>query len=273
MEIPKLGLWTRKVKDKKIIEDALSIGYRHFDTAWIYGNEKLVGEAINDSWIQRDKLWITTKVWFDYVPNYQEHTFIKSDFWYTQLDERLKVTFHDLGDTYIDLVLLHWPTYEDNDAYAFEKLLTYKKEGRINHVWVSNFPKKQLELLYNRFWDQIEYEQVEKHACLGNTELEQFCKDKGVQLVAYSPLWHGHLLKSDTLITLAKKEKITVAQLCIAYLLAKGVTVIPKASSYERLLENYWAKEITLCEETMKEIDKLEKHYRYNNPPFAPEWE
>ena len=117
-----------------MIQEALDIGYRHFDTAWIYNNERILGKVFDEEKTKREQLRITTKVWFDYVPDYKPHEFLENDFCYSQLDSRLKQTFIDLRTEYLDLVLLHWPTDMDNDIFAFEKLLNYKREGRIRHL-------------------------------------------------------------------------------------------------------------------------------------------
>ena len=276
MDIPRIGLWTWKIDStmiKTILPMAYEIGYRLFDTAWIYWNEEEIWEGLYSLWVDRRNYWITTKVWFDYVPNYQKHEFSEKDFLYTRLDERLSTSFKELKCEYIDLVLLHWPTSIDNDSYAFEKLLAYKKNWRILHLWVSNFPKSNLEVLVKRFWSEVEYHQYECHAFLKNDSFEEYMENKKIQRMAYSPLWHQHLLKNKELILISDTLWISVSQLCLAYLLKKWLIVLPKASSLEHLEENYEALMIDLQEEILKKIDNLPKNYRYNNPPFAPQWD
>ena len=273
MDIPKLGLWTWKIDPSQIetiLPLAYDMGYRLFDTAWIYWNEEWVWKWLISLWESRNKYRITTKVWFDYVPNYQKHEFIEKDFLYTSLEQRLNNSFVALKSEYLDLVLLHWPTSFDNDAKAFEKLLSYKKEWRIHHLWLSNFPKSYLEKMVDRFWDEIEYCQFERHAFLADNLLEEYMKNKGIQSIAYSPLWHQHLLKNEELISLANSLDISVPQLCISYLLKKNFIVIPKASSLEHLKENFNAWNLELSNDIVKKVDNLPKDYRYINPPFAP---
>ena len=276
MDIPKLGLWTWKITSeqlKQILPLAYEVGYRLFDTAWIYWNEEWVWEGLSSLRSERGSFRISTKVWFDYVPNYQKHEFVDQDFLYTQLDERLNASFKALRTEYLDLVFLHWPTSSDNDAYVFEKLLNYKKEWRIRYLWVSNFPKHALEKMVERFWDEIAYHQYERHAFLEPDLLEKYMREKWIQWIAYSPLWHQHLLKNNELILISKALWINVSQLCLAYLLKKGLIVIPKASSKEHLKENFEALSIELEDEVIEKMDNLPKNYRYNNPPFAPEWD
>lgn len=273
MEIPNIWLWTWKIQDERVIQEALDIGYHHFDTAWIYNNERILGKVFDEEKTKREQLRITTKVWFDYVPDYKPHEFLENDFCYSQLESRLKQTFIDLKTEYLDLVLLHWPTDMDNDIFAFEKLLNYKREGRIRHLWVSNFPYSKLRNLYSYVWEELEFLEIEKHACLSNEKAEAFAHEKGIKIIAYSPLWHGHLLKNPLLEELAAEEQVSVAQLCIAYIIEKWCICIPKSSSKERLLENYHAKEIHLSEKSISIIDSMTKNHRYNNPPFAPDWE
>lgn len=272
MQLPKIGLWTWKVHDEAVFYDALSLWYRHFDTAWIYHNEERLGKVFKDYW-KRDELWISSKIRFDYVPDYSFHVFKDEDFLYSQLEDRFLKTLNDLRTDYLDLVYLHWPTWYENDAKAFEKLLQYKREGRILHLWVSNFPKGMLEKFYSLFWNEIEYLQTERHACLGDQLLEGFCKEKNINIVAYSPFWHGHLLKDERLKVLASENWISVSQMLLAYLLNKGFFVIPKSSNFQRLQENIEAWRVVLSENTVQSIECLEKHFRYNNPPFAPRYE
>lgn len=275
MDIPKLGLWTWKLDDdqcRKIIPLAYDLGYRLFDTAWIYWNEEWVWGALYWLGIQRDNYWITTKVWFDYVPNYQKHNFVEQDFLYSNLEKRLDNSFENLKTEYLDLVLLHWPTNPDNDAYAFEKLLKYKREGRILHLWVSNFPTDAMKKMVSSFWNEVEFNQFERHAFLSNDMLEKYLRDYSIQSIAYSPLWHQYLLTNEELVKMADELNISVSQLCLTYLLKKGFIVIPKASSIEHLKDNYSSLDINLSDEIIKKVDSLSKNYRYVNPPFAPKW-
>ena len=274
MDIPKLGLWTWKIDNTQIetiISLAYDIGYRFFDTAWIYGNEAWVWNALKSLWKDRGSYWLTTKVWFDYVPDYQKHDFVVQDFMYSNLEKRLVDSFNDLKTDYFDLVLLHWPTNFNNDAYAFEKLLKYKREGRILHLWVSNFPTDVMKKMVSYFWNEVEFNQFERHAFLSNDSLEIYLKENNIQMMAYSPLWHQHLLKNSELVKIANEYSISVPQLCLAYLLKKGFIVIPKASSIEHLKDNYSSLDIELSDEIIKKVDSLPKNYRYINPPFAPE--
>ena len=276
MDIPKLGLWTWKLDNdqcRKIIPLAYNLGYRLFDTAWIYWNEEWIWESLFWLGVKRHDYWLTTKVWFDYVPNYQKHNFVEQDFLYSNLEKRLDNSFDALETEYIDLVLLHWPTNPDNDVYAFEKLLKYKKEGRILHLWVSNFPTDAMKKMVSFFWNEVEFNQFERHAFLSNDMLEKYLKDYSIQSIAYSPLWHQHLLTNEELVKTADELNISVSQLCLAYLLKKGFIVIPKASSIEHLKDNYSSLDINLSDEIIKKVDSLSKNYRYVNPPFAPEWD
>lgn len=274
--IPQLWLGTRRMQWEtllKVIPQVLEIGYRHIDTARIYGNEAEIGTALQNSTVSRDQLWITSKVWFDYVPDHQRHTFLPKDFEYTQLIPRFESSLKMLKTDYLDLVLLHRPTSPDRDAQAFETLLQLKKQGKIRQVWVSNFPFSLLQKLFSRFGDEIYTDQIEWHPCLTSPALEHFSREKNLILTAYSPLWQGNLLRNKELITLADQLEISVAQLCIAYILAKKAVVVAKASSLARLQENFEAQKIILSESVIAQIDALPKHFRYCNPPFAPQWE
>lgn len=270
--IPQLGLGTWKLHGEQLISSlrsAFSLGYRHLDTAWIYHNEQAIWSFLSQSSIPRSELRITTKVRFDGLLTHQKAPFKLSDFSYTQLETRFHQTLQDLKTDYLDLVLLHRPSTPDNDAQAFETLLRLKKAGKIRQVGVSNFSFSQLELLYSRFGSEIFTNQIEWHVCLSSLELETFAKEKKLILTAYSPLAQGHLLSYAPFLALAEEFQLPPAQLALAYLLTKGAVVIPKASSQERLQENFEAQKLVLAPEIIARLDQLPKHHRYCNPPFA----
>lgn len=272
----KIWLGTRKLEWLQAIQtirSALEIGYRHIDTARIYNNESEVWTAIKDSQIPREQLHITTKVWFDYVPNYQQHQFKAEDFSYTKLEERFEASLQALRTEYLDQVLLHRPTTLENDLKTFEKLLKLKKEWKILQLWVSNFPLWYLKEFREYFGDEISCNQIEFHPCLSNPELQIFAKEKNLTLQAYSPLGHGKILKNPILLAIAEKHNVPPAQVCIARVLQQNLLPLPKASTPSRLLENRNAQNITLDSEDLEKIDQLPKHYRYCNPPFAPNWD
>lgn len=272
----KIWLWTRKLQwptAVQIVHAALDIGYRHIDTARIYQNESEIATAIQQSWVSRTELHLTSKVWFDYVPNYHAHHFSSSDFSYTKLQERFEKSLITLKTDYLDTVLLHRPTWLENDLYAYEHLLKRKQAWKINQIWVSNFPLWYLEKFWKYFPNEISCNQIEFHPCLDSPALRTFAAQKHLKLEAYSPLAHGKILKHPILISIAQKHETTPAQICIARVVMQNLFPLPKASTTDKLLENRNAQKLILDQEDLEQIAKLPKHHRYCNPPFAPEWD
>lgn len=272
----KIWLWTWKMygdSGQFAIEEALRLGYRSFDLAWIYQNAEMFSAAWKKSWIPREELFFTSKVWFDYVPNYEKHRFIKSDFFYSLWDERFDCYLEQLGVGYLDEVLLHWPTWEENDLMMLASLDSLKKKGKIMNIGVANFPLWYLKQLFPKLPCSLSANQIEMHPCLMHWAMLEFLQEQKMDLVAYSPLGHGNVLNNPTLQDIAIKYKVSVAQICIAWCLSKGVFVIPKASSSARLQENLAAEHLFLMQGDIEKIDQLPKHYRYCNPPFALSWD
>ena len=143
-KIPQLWLGTWRLLWDTLLQavpEALEIGYRHFDTAWIYGNETELWTALQQAAIPRDQLWITSKVWFDYVPNHQAHQFSSSDFAYTQLTPRFESSLKALKTDYLDLVLLHRPTTPDNDAQASKVVCSFWRWNLYRSDWMACLPE------------------------------------------------------------------------------------------------------------------------------------
>ena len=232
------------------------MGYQHIDTAQIYDNERFVGNARRVSEKKREDLRITTKIWFEA---------------YDHVIESVEASLKKLQTEYLDLLLLHWPSTEQQDLKVFEQLISLQQAGKIKHLGVSNFTVKQLELMSRYFPNKIFTNQIERSVCLDQSAMYLFARDREILVTAYSPLGHGHLLQLSGLKTIAEKHQSSVAQVALAWLLRQEqVVTIAKASSSERLKENLAAERVILDEEDLLMIDQLPKNYRYCNPPFAP---
>ncbi len=247
-KIPILGLGVWQVPSK-ICEEAvlvaLKAGYRHIDTAAIYGNEENVGNAIKKSGISRGEIFITTKLWND------DHDNAKKAF-----NESLKKLQLD----YVDLYLMHFPVPKRNKSWKiFAKLY---KEGKAKAIGVSNFTIRHLkELLENS--DVIPaVNQVEFHPYLYQKELLDFCNGKGIKLEAYSPLTHGEKLNDTKLVEIAKKYNKSTAQVLIKWGLQHGLIVIPKSSKKERIIENSSVFDFKISEEDMEKLDGFNENLR-----------
>ena len=272
----KIWLWTWKLTGSTAVDtitSALKLGYRTIDTARIYQNASAIATAMQLSWIPRSELFITSKTRFDYIPNYQKHQFQKSDFSYSLRKQRFEKHLQELETDYLDELLIHRPTREENDLALLELLSSYQQKGIIKHIWVSNFPISYLKKLGPDLPCQLSCNQIELHPCLFNPEIIHFSKPNNLQIVAYSPLAHWHLLKNPTINQIAKKHQASPAQICIARCLVQGVNVLVKANTPEKLIQNLNSEKIILDHQDFDLISTLPKDHRYNNPPFSPIWD
>ena len=272
----KIWLWTWKLTRSTAVDtitSALKLGYRTIDTARIYQNTAEIATAIQISWIPRSELFITSKTRFDYIPNYQKHQFQKSDFSYSLRKQRFEKHLQDLKTDYLDELLIHRPTREENDLALLEILSSYQQKGIIKHIWVSNFPLSYLKQLHSKVPIQLSCDQIELHPCLFDPEIIHFSKANNLEIVAYSPLAHWHLLKNPIINQIAKKHQASPAQICIARCLAQWINVLVKASTPEELVQNLDSEKIILDHQDFDLISTLPKNHRYNNPPFSPIWD
>lgn len=263
MRMPRIGLGTWPMKGRECqeaVESALSLGYRHLDTAEMYGNEDAVGAGLAAAGLPRDEVFLTTKIWND-KPN---GAAIRRAF-----DASLK----RLATPYVDLLLIHWPSPELDLADALKGLAAIRAEGRAKAIGVSNFPPRLLQ----RAVDQgvgLACLQVEFHVLLDQSRLLAITRANGMALTAYSPLAKGKGLDSTTLARIAAKHGATPGQVALAWLLAQdGVAMVPKAASPARQKENLGALDLRLDGADLAAIAALPKDQRFVNPAgMAPDW-
>jgi diketogulonate reductase-like aldo/keto reductase len=248
--IPAVGLGTWSLKGaecRRVVKMALKLGYRHIDTAELYGNEMDIGAAIKD--FDRSKIFVTSKVRGENLR-------------YDDAIEACNRSLDELGTEYIDLYLIHWPVEEvplEETLKAFRKLLT---EGKIKSAGVSNFDKNLLETALKMADFPIAANQVEFHPYRYRKNLLDFCKDSGLVVTAYSPLGVGRLLQDSAINEVAARYNRTAAQVCLRWSLQKGVVVIPKASSGEHLKDNLDIYGWSLMGEDVNKLDSLTKDKR-----------
>ncbi|MDG5816116.1 aldo/keto reductase [Chitinispirillales bacterium ANBcel5] len=257
--IPVLGLGTWKLTGNSCfttVMKALEIGYRHIDTAAAYGNEDQVGKALKKSGLKRSDLFITTKIWYDSL-KYQDVL--------KQFDQSMQ----KLNCEYIDLLLIHWPNETiplEETLEAFQKLV---ETAGVRSIGVSNFSLTKLKKAIGLSSLPLCTNQVEFHPFLNQKELLKYCKNNGVVLTAYCPIARGHVFKDPLLQSIAREKQINEAGLSLAYLMQKGMVVIPKASSASHLLQNYAAKEVSLSTKEIELIDTCNRDQRLVNPQWA----
>jgi methylglyoxal/glyoxal reductase len=250
--VPQVALGTFRTTDEETYQSVLSAlraGYRHIDTATRYGTEAAVGRAIKESSIPRDQLFITTKV-------YKTH----------QGYEKTMESFHEslalLGLDYVDMYLIHWPTTDEADASTWTALEELYRAGKTRAIGVCNFRIHHLEHLMQTATIMPMVNQVEMHVELQQHRLQEFCQSHDIALQAYAPLMSFEikdLLANPTLQAIAKTHHKTVPQIALAWLLQRGIIIIPKSKTPARISENLASQEITLTADEMQQIRGLNR--------------
>ena len=247
VKIPRLGLGVYQAppgeSTLRAVKYALKIGYRHIDTAWLYGNEIDVGRAIRESGIEREEIFITTKVW-NSDQGYQSTL--------AACDRSLKL----LGLPYVDLYLIHWPV-EGRGKDTWKAMIQLLNEGKTRAIGVSNFEVFHLQDIFQNFDVIPSVNQVEFHPFLFQEKLLEFCKNSNIQLEAYSPLTRGQKLNHHILVGLAKKYGKSSAQILIRWNLQHGLVVIPKSIHENRIRENIQVFDFQIEEKDMKLLNSL----------------
>ncbi len=257
VQMPILGLGVYQTPPGKItqnaVNSALKIGYRHIDTARIYGNEADVGQAVRDSSILREDLFVTTKLW-------------NSDQGYDSTLKACEASLKRLGLDYLDLYLIHFPVPElrIESWRAMEKL---EQDGRCRAIGASNFTVRHLEELLEQHEVMPAVNQVEFHPFLYQKQLLEYCKRKGIQVEAYSPLARGERLKDPRLSSLSKKYSKTPAQLMIRWSLQHGLVAIPKSDREKRIRENSQVVDFEISNSDMRFLDSVDEGLRLNWDP------
>ena len=259
--MPTFGLGTWENEDPEAcaesVRTALDMGYRHIDTAQAYENEDSVGDGIAQADLDREEMFLATKVW---TKNLAHDDVIDST--HESLDK--------LGVDAVDLLYIHWPqnTYDPEETLtAFEELVD---EGLIDHIGVSNFEPEHLDEAQEVLDEPIFANQVEMNPLLPQEELREYCDEHDIELVAYSPLARGKVFDVDELTEVAEKHDASEAQVSLAWLREKGVTVIPKATSEEHIRDNWESLTLDLDDEDVETIDGIDTVERQVDPDDSP---
>lgn len=263
MPVLGLGTWQNDDHEQCVesVRRALELGYRHVDTAQIYRNEAAVGDAIERASVPREDVFLATKVW---IRNLSRQGVLAST------EESLE----RLGTDYLDLLYVHWPAGAYDPAETFAAFDELHEKKIIRHVGVSNFEPEHVEQAREHLDAPVFANQVEMHPFLPQTELREYAQASGIELVAYSPLARGDVLGNETLAEIADRHEATEAQVALAWLRAKGVTAIPKATSEAHIRENWESLSLELGTDEIEAIDGLSIRKRKVQPGFAPEsWE
>ena len=262
VEIPKLGYGTWQVKGEACregVRHALKLGYRHIDTAQIYENEAEVGEGIAESGVDRDSIFLTTKIWND------EHA---AD----DVRQSTEASLERLGTDHVDLLLIHWPIEEDAPLEeTLEAMVELQEQGKAHLIGVSNFTPSQFERACELA--PIACNQVEYHPFLDQSELVELAREHDALLTAYSPLAQGHVLEDPTLQNIAEKYDKSPTQIALRWLLQQRcVSAIPRSTSAEHRASNFDVLDFELAGGDMAQINKLARGQRLVDPDWAPDW-
>lgn len=254
-EIPEIGFgtWQTTKGVQETVISALQAGYRHIDTADIYGNEAEIGEAIEQSGIDRKDLYITTKIW-----NSNRSTL--------GVKESVDRSLEKLKTTYLDLLLIHWPAnkkqfdnWKDINSVTWKAMEALNRSGTVRSIGVSNFMLPQLKALLKTAQIIPAVNQIEFHPGYIQQDTVDFCREEGIVIEAWSPIGSGRLLKDKELKAIADNYGVSPAILCIQFCLQCGVVVLPKSENPENIRNNLNFERFRISENDMKTLKNLEE--------------
>ncbi|MDY3368058.1 aldo/keto reductase, partial [Zhenhengia yiwuensis] len=255
VQIPCIGFGTWQTPNGETainsVKAALKAGYRHIDTAACYGNEASVGQAIKESGVPREEIFVTSKVW-------------NTERGYEKTLAAFETTMEKLDLDYVDLYLIHWPAaanqfenWKEINAQTWRALEELYIEGKVKAIGVSNFLPHHLEALLEGVKVVPMVNQIEYHPGFMQAESVAFCKAHNILVEAWSPLGTGNVLNNETLIMMAQKYSKTVAQICIRWVLQHGLLPLPKSITESRVIENTEVFDFEIKDEDMAIIDAI----------------
>ena len=265
--LPAFGLGTFRLKDQVVIDSVrtgLELGYRLVDTAQIYGNEAEVGQAIAESGVPRDDIFITTKIW---TSNYAKDKLVPS----------LKESLQKLRTDRVDLTLIHWPSPKNEVPVAefMGALMEAKAQGLTTRIGISNFNIALMqEAIAAVGAENIATNQIELSPFLQNRKVVDFARSQGIHITSYMTLAYGKALKDPVIEAIAKAHSATPAQVVLAWAMQLGYAVIPSSTKRENLASNLLAQQLALDDADMAQIAALDRNERLTSPEgLAPVWD
>lgn len=250
--IPQLGFGVFQIEPENTadaVRTAIEVGYRHLDTAQMYGNEAETGQGVRDSGVDRDQVWITSKL---------NNGFHRPDDARRSFDE----TLEKLGTDYVDLFLIHWPlpTRYDGDYVSTWKVLEeFQRDGRARSIGVSNFQVPHLEKLAAQTDTVPAVNQIEVHPYFGNEQVRAYGSEHGIATEAWSPIAQGKVLDDAELERIAKDVGKSTAQVTLRWHIQRGDIVFPKSVTRERVEANFDIFDFELDDRQIQEISALDK--------------
>jgi 2,5-diketo-D-gluconate reductase B len=264
LRMPRLGLGTYRMTGalcQGAVESALGLGYRHIDTAQMYGNQDAVGAGLAASAVTRGELHLTSKC---------HHEVQTSDQIRAACAESLRL----LRTDYLDLYLLHWPRPASNLSAALETMMTLRAAGAVRQIGVANCTVAHLRQAVEQVRAPIVCNQIEYHVLIDQTPVLDWMRAHGVAVVAHVPLAQGRLAEHEVLATIGRRYGVTAAQVALAWLLDHpDLALIPKAARRQNQIANLEAMRLRLDDADRAAIADLPKTLRCVDPPFAPAWD
>ncbi len=258
--IPQLGFGVFQIEPKdtaEAVSTALKVGYRHIDTAEMYGNEREVGEAVAKSGLDRADIFVTSKLSNDaHLPE----------------DARLafELSLQELGFDYLDLFLIHWPLptrYDGDFVSTWKTLEEFYRDGRARSIGVSNFQPHHLRRLHENTEVPPAVNQIEVHPFLTQDEVRGFCAEHGIAVEAWSPIGQGLELDDPTIVSIAQRVGKTPAQVILRWHIQRGDIIFPKSVTPSRVKENFDIFDFELADGDVAEISALNKDQRTGPDP------
>jgi 2,5-diketo-D-gluconate reductase B len=262
--IPAVGLGTWDLRGRtcaRVVEQALRLGYRHIDTAEMYGNEREIGEGLRASGVRRDDVFITTKVWQDHLAP-------------PEFERAAKESLVRLRLSDVDLLLIHWPSSRIPLAETIGALCRMKQAGFARHIGISNFTVPLVEEAVKLSPEPLVTNQIEWHPYLDQSKVVAACRRHGLSVTAYSPIARGRAGGDKQLRLIGMHHRKTASQVCLRFLVQEGAIVIPRTSKLERLEENMAIFDFVLEPPEIDEIRKLaNRRGRVVDWSGAPDWD
>jgi len=262
--IPIIGFGTMTLKDDvcvDLVETALKLGYRHLDTAQMYGNEREVGEGMRRSGIEREDIFLTTKVWFNRLAAGDLERSVDESL------ERLRLPF-------VDLLMIHWPNAQVPLAESIGALCNVKRAGLAKHIGIANFNIAMIEQAHRLTSEPLVALQIEVHPYLDQTRVIAAARAHGMAVVGYCPLARGRAPGDEVLQGIGRAHGKTPAQVALRFLEQRAVIPIPRTSRRDRLAENLSSLDFDLTDAEGARIDELKRaNIRIVSPPQAPQWD
>lgn len=263
--VPKLGLGTWQntgTQCSDVVRTALETGYRHIDTAELYENERAVGVGIADAAIDRDDVFLATKV--------LHPRNVDGELTRTAIRAAIRGCLGRLGVASIDLMYVHWPGDYDLEL-VHTTLAEARDEGLLGAVGVSNYGPEHVDTAVD-IDPEIVANQIELHPLLPLPDLRSHFQDVGLDVVAYAPLAHGKVFDVPELQSIAEKHDVSVARVTLAWLLEHDVAAVPKATSSAHITDNWESRTLDLDETDVNRIDRIDRRERLFDPDYGPDW-